>query len=83
MLKEMDIRWLPTGHRYVFSVKFVSMAGKVYFFPMAYVCGLPYNVRKARQRGIQPVDSWGNKTGHVYPVGIDNFTMYNQMEVIL
>ena len=83
MLKEMDIRWLPNGKRVIFSVKFVTTSGEIHFFPRVYVCGLRYNVREARQRGIQPVDERGNNIEHVYPVSIDAFLMFNSMEVIL
>ena len=83
MLKEMDIRWLPNGRRNIYSIKFVDKSGKVRFIPQAYTRGLPYNVKDARQRGVQPCDCQGNPEGHVYPVGIDAILMYNQMEVIL
>ncbi|HRZ97715.1 MAG TPA: hypothetical protein P5084_09165 [Paludibacter sp.] len=83
MLQEMDIRRLPNGNRILFSVKFVSNSGNLHFFPLAFSCGLPWNVKKSRMRGIQPCDKLGNPIDHVYPVGIDNFLMYNQMHVIL
>jgi hypothetical protein len=83
MLKEMDIRFLPNGNRNVFSIKFVDKSGKLRFIPQAYARGLPYNVKKARQRGIQPCDCKGHPEGHLYPVGIDSIIMYNSMEVIL
>lgn len=85
MLKEMDIRWLPNGKRNIFSIKFVTKSGKLYYIPQAFVRGLRYNARDARQRGIQPCDCKGNPEGtdHVIPVGIDRIIMYNNMEVIL
>jgi hypothetical protein len=83
MLKEMDIRWLPDGRRNIISIKYVDKSGKLRFIPQAYVCGLPYNVKKNRQRGIQPCDCKGYPEGHVYPVCIDLVTMYNKMEVVL
>jgi hypothetical protein len=83
MLKEMDIRWLPTGRRNIYSIKFVEKSGKIRFIPQAYTRGLRYDVRDARQRGIQPCDCRGNPEGHLYPVGIDAIVMYNNMEVIL
>ena len=83
MLKELDIRWMPNGKRYVFSIKFSDKNGYLHFFPFAISRGLTYNVREARQRGIQPCDEKGNPIDHVYPVGIDAFTKYNGMEVIL
>lgn len=83
VLKEMDIRWLPNGNRNIFSIKFVDKKGKLRFIPQAYMRGLRYNVKDARQRGIQPCDCKGNAEGHVYPIGIDRIIMYNGMEVIL
>lgn len=83
MLQELDIRRMPNGDRILFSVKFVTQSGQLHFVPLAYACGLPWNVKESRMRGIQPCDRWGNAVDHVYPVGIDNFLMYNQMHVIL
>jgi hypothetical protein len=83
MLKEMDIRFLPSGKRSMFSIKFVTLRGELKYIARAYVTGLRYDVKAARQRGIQPCDGDGNPTDHVYPVGIDNVIMYNNMEVIL
>ena len=79
----MDIRRKPNGDRILCSVKFVTQGGEVHFFALAYICGLPWNVKAHRMRGVQPCDKLGNATDHVYPVGIDNFLMYNQMHVIL
>ena len=83
MLKEMDIKFFQNGKRNIFSVKFVTKKGKLYFFPQAYVRGLPWNVADARQRGIQPCDCGGKPEGHVYPVSIDLFLQFNGMEVVL
>lgn len=38
-LADMDIRRDERGNRRVFSIKFVSKEGKVYFIPQAYACG--------------------------------------------
>ena len=50
-LADMDIRRDERGNRRVFSIKFVSKEGKVYFIPQAYACdckgnpeGHPYPV---------------------------------------
>lgn len=83
MLQQMDIRRKENGDRILFSVKFVTQGGDLHYFPLAYVCGLPWDVKASRMRGIQPCDKYGNATDHVYPVGIDNFLMYNSMHVIL
>lgn len=83
MLKELDIRWLPNGQRNIFSIKYVDKSGKLRYIPQAYARGLPYNLKDARQRGIQPCDCKGNAEGHVYPAGIDVIVMFNGMEVML
>ena len=38
-LADMDIRTDERGRRRIFSIKFVSKEGKVYFMPQAYACG--------------------------------------------
>lgn len=83
MLDEMDIRRLPNGSRILFSIKFVTQSGELRYFPLAYVCGLPWDVKSSRMRGIQPCDKFENATDHVYPVGIDNIILYNNMQVML
>lgn len=83
MLKELDIKWLPNGNRMIFNIKFIDLSGQLHFFPLAVCRGLPWDVKKARQRGIQPCKENGDLLDHVYPVGIDNITQYNGMEVIL
>jgi len=83
MLRELDIKWLPNGKRMLFSVKFITKSGALHFFPIACCRGLRYDMRDARQRGIQPCDEYGNPIDHVYPAGIEAIIQYNQMEVIL
>ena len=83
MLKELDIRWLPNGKRNIFSVKFVDKKGQVRYFNRAYSCGLAYDMKSNRFRAIQPCDQNGASFGHVYPVNIDLFIMYNNLDVIL
>ena len=83
VLKEFDIKWLPNGRRRLFSIKFVDKKGQVRFFPIACCRGLRYDMSEHRQRAIQPCDEKGEPIDHVYPVGIDAITQYNQMEVIL
>ena len=83
MLKELDIKFLPGGHRNLFSIKFVTLRGELHYFPCAYATGLNYNVSEARQRGIQECTPQGKAVGHIYPVGIDSILMFNKMEVIL
>lgn len=84
MLADMDIRTDELGHRRIFSIKFVTKEGKLYFIPQAYVCGAGrMNMKEFQLRGIQPCDCKANPEGHVYPVDIDNILEYNNMKVIL
>ncbi len=83
MLKEIDIKETPDGKQTVFSIVFISQVGQRIFLPRAVACGLPYSLTIHRQRGILPVNSQGEKSGHVYPVNIDNIIEFNSMEVVL
>ena len=83
MLRQMDIRRKENGDRILFSMKFVTQNGELHYFPFCYVCGLPWDVKSSRMRGIQPCDRFGNAIDHVYPVGIDNITLFNNMQVML
>ena len=83
-LADMDIRTDENGKRRIFSIKFVSAQGKVYFIPQAYACGAgKMNQKEYALRGIQPCDCRGNKEGHPYPVNIDLMLEYNRMKIIL
>jgi hypothetical protein len=64
MLGEMDIRFLPDGKRHIHSVKFADKSGKIRFIPQCYTRGLHYDVKDARQRGIQPCNCTGESEGH-------------------
>ena len=82
-LADMDIRFDENGKKRIFSIKFVSKAGKLYFVPQAYESGAGrMNMNKCRMRGIQPCDCKGNAEGHVYPVVIDLILEYNGMKII-
>ncbi len=84
MLADMDIRTNPDGKKRIFSVKFATSEGKLYFIPQAYACGAgKMNMKEYRLRGIQPCDCKANPEGHVYPVSIDNILEYNHMKVKL
>ncbi|MBT3244829.1 MAG: hypothetical protein HN352_16910 [Bacteroidetes bacterium] len=83
VLKQLDIKENSDGTQVVFSIVFITKQGQRVFLPRAIVTGLPYSVSIHRQRGILPVDQHGDKTGHVYPVGIDNLIEFNSMEVML
>lgn len=83
MLNELDIRTHPNGMRRIFSIKFVTKAGKLIFVPQAYACGAGKMDNKAfRVRGIQPCDCKGNPESHVYPVRIFNIISYNSKRVV-
>lgn len=84
VLAELDIREKPDGSKRMFSMKFISASGKVYFVPKAYACGAGrMNQQKYRKRGIQPCDCKGNPEGHVYPVDIDLIMEYNKLKVLM
>lgn len=82
-LREMETREDAYGHRVLYSIQFYNKQGEVVFFRHAYTCGLRANMRSSRLRGVQPCDAAGNKTGHVYPVSIDNIRMFNNQKVVL
>lgn len=83
MLREYDIKETPLNKQVIFSIKFVTKSGELVFLPRAVASGLPWNVAANRQRGVLPVDSKGEKFGHVYPVRIDNIIEWNGKKVIL
>ncbi|MFA5872622.1 MAG: hypothetical protein WC832_01535 [Anaerolineales bacterium] len=83
MLKALDIKETPSGDQVSFSMIFIKKDGERVFIPRAVSTGLPYSLSANRLRGILPIDSSGNKIGHVYPVCIDNILEYNSLEVIL
>jgi len=84
MLADMDVRTNPDGTRRLFSIKFVTQEGKLYFIPQAFARGAgKMNMNDWRLRGIQPCDCKGFPEGHPYPVLIDNILEYNKYKVIL
>ncbi len=84
VLAELDIRERPDGSRRIFSMKFISQGGKMYFFPRAYACGAgKMDMKARRKRGIQPCDCKGNPEGHPYPVDIDLMVEYNKLKITM
>jgi hypothetical protein len=83
VLKQLDIRETRFGGLSTFSIAFCTSHGQLVFLPRAVSTGLPWNLKNNRQRGILPVDSMMNKTGHVYPVSIDLILEFNRQEVVL
>lgn len=83
VLDELDIRVLPDGRKRVFSIKFVTKEGKLYYFPRAFSCGAGrMNQREYRMVGIRPCDCQGNPEGHVTPVVIDNILQFDGRRVV-
>jgi hypothetical protein len=55
MLDDMDIRYDRRGKRRIFSVKFVTLSGKLHYFPQCYAQGAgKMNNKEYRMRGLQP-----------------------------
>lgn len=83
VLREYDIKEDNRGKQVVFSIRFVKVNGESVFLPRAVATGLNMNVAESRMRGVRPVDPKGDKTGHIYPVRIDNILEWNGNKVIL
>lgn len=82
MLADMDIRYDRMGRRCIHAVKFVTQAGKLYFFPQVYVQGAGrMNNKQFRMRGLQPCDCKGHAEGHAFAVCITNILEYDGMPV--
>ncbi|NQU85329.1 MAG: hypothetical protein HQ541_06170 [Mariniphaga sp.] len=82
-LKEYDIKEDPNGKQIIFSIRFVKKDGEIVFLPRAVACGLPFNLKENRMRGVVAVDEELNKIGHPYPVSIDGIIQWNNQKVIL
>ena len=73
LISTMDERFDRMGKRIIHSVKFVTLSGKLYYFPQVYFQGAGnFNNKEYRMRGIQPCDCKGNKEGHAFAVKITN-----------
>lgn len=82
-LQEYDIKETPDGKQTIFSIRFVKKNGELVFIPRAVACGLPFNAKENRMRGVLPVDASGNSIGHPTPVHIDAIVEWNSKRVIL
>lgn len=83
MLDDMDVRYDRYGKRRYFSIKFVSLSGKLYYIPKAYAQGAgKMNNKLFRMRGIQPCCASGNPEGHAIAVRITNIVEYNGKAVV-
>jgi hypothetical protein len=84
MLREFDVKETPQGKQHVFSVCFITAKGERVFLPRAVATGVNCDKMQAyRLRGVVAVDAKGDKIGHIYPVRIDNFVMWNSKKVYL
>jgi hypothetical protein len=83
LLKEYDIKELPTGKQPVFSLKFVKNNGELVFMHRAVACGLSQNMITNRLRGFIAVDAANDGIGHPTPVNIDAIIEWNGMRVQL
>jgi len=81
VLRQMEIKETPDGKQVVFSIKFIKKDGSIVYVPRAVATGLKYNMKETRQRGILPVDEFGSRIAHVYPVHIDNIIEFNDQKV--
>ena len=83
MLDDMDVRYDRYGRRRYISIKFVSLQGKLYYIPKAYIQGAgKMNNQRFRMRGIQPCCPSGNPEGHAIAVRITNILEYNGKSVV-
>ena len=82
-LKENEIKETTDGKQVTFSIKFVKKNGELVFIPRAIAAGLPFNGKDNRMRGILPVDSDNNASGHVTPVYIDGIIEWNGKKIKL
>jgi hypothetical protein len=82
-LREYDTKETSDGKQVVFSIKFVKKNGELVFIPRAVACGLNMNMKNNRTRGVLPIDTDGNKTGHPTPVNIDSIIEWNSKKVVL
>jgi len=83
VLREMEIKETPDGKPNTFSITFEKKNGEIVFLPKAVAAGLRMNMKQNRMRGVVPVDDRLNKTGHIYPVSIDNIRRFNDKIVTL
>ena len=78
MIDELDIRTTPDGKKRIFSMKFCTQEGKLYYFPQVYITGVNcQDMKKMRYRGVQPCCASGNPEGHLFPVKITNIIELN------
>jgi len=82
-LKEFELKETPDGKQVTFSIKFVKKNGELVFIPRAVSAGLRFNMSDSCMRGILPIDTDNNASGHVTPVHIDGIVEWNGKKVKL
>jgi len=82
-LKEYEIKDTPNGKQITFSIKLVKKNGELAFIPRAIAAGLPFNGKDNRMRGVLPVDSDNNASGHITSVHIDGIIEWNGKKIKL
>jgi len=82
-LKEYEVKETPDTKQVTFSIKFVKKNGELVFIPCAVATGLPFNGKDNCMRGILPVDSDNNASGHVTPIHIDGIIEWNGKKIRL
>ena len=81
VLKQIDAAEDPLGRKITFSLKFTKKDGELVYMPKAQSCGLKFNQKDNRMRGIIPVDANGNLAGHPTPVHIDALIEFNGLKI--
>ncbi|HZK96680.1 MAG TPA: hypothetical protein VFC67_20950 [Prolixibacteraceae bacterium] len=80
-LKEYEIKETPDSKQATFSIKFIKKNGELAFIPRAVAAGLPFIGKDNRMRGVLPIDSDNNASGHVTPVHIDGIIEWNGKKI--
>jgi len=82
-LKEYELKETPDGKQVTFSIRFVKKNGELVFIPRTVAAGLLFNAKDNRMRGVLPVDSDNNASGHVTPEHIDAIIEWNGKKIKL
>ena len=81
VLKQIDAAEDPLGRKIASSIKFTKKDGELVYMPKAQSCGLKFNMKDNRMRGIVPVDETCNPAGHPTPVHIDSLIEFNGLKI--
>jgi len=77
VLADWDESKLPNDQDKLFSVAFISKEGEFRFIKRGKKAGLRFSMKEFDMKAVQPVDSDGHETGHVYPVWIHSILYYS------